>query len=84
MYVEALLLTVLLQVLLPGIHTLLQSDLLVGIGGTDVVSEHSPRIDLEGQRGVTGDHIVCCLSISPMLDDGSEYCLDPESLPAFK
>ena len=65
MYVEALLLTTFLEVLLPCIHTLFQSDLLVGIGRTDVISEYGPRIDLEGHSGVTSDHIACRLGTGP-------------------
>ena len=64
-YVEAPLLTTFLKVLLPGIHTLLQSHLLVGIGKTGVVSEYGPRIDLERDSGVTWDHIACRLGTSP-------------------
>ena len=59
MYVEALLLTTFLKVLLPGIHTLFQSDLLAGVGRTDFISEYDQRIDLEGHSGVTSDHIAC-------------------------
>lgn len=58
-YVEALLLTTFLKVLLPGIHTLFQSDLLAGVGRTDVISEYGQCIDLEGHSGVTSDHIAC-------------------------